>query len=222
MKVKRLKEILNNLDDDLEIFIRNSNNLCGNISELEQVEKTYYGFFGKDISCLILNTPFSKELETTEDLEETLPTTVFVEVKGAVNAPGVYELPGDARIKNVLDIAAVSKNADLLTVNQSLKLKDEMVIYVPFKGELDSKEIPYLTTGDSTNLEGSEESSKVNINTADVSELTTLNGIGEKKAQAIIEYREEFGLFSKVEDLMNISGIGEKTFENLQADITIN
>ena len=95
--------------------------------------------------------------ETTEDLEETLPTTVFVEVKGAVNAPGVYELPGDARIKNVLDIAAVSKNADLLTVNQSLKLKDEMVIYVPFKGELDSKEIPYLTTGDSTNLEGSEE-----------------------------------------------------------------
>ena len=160
--------------------------------------------------------------ETTEDLEETSPTTVFVEVKGAVNAPGVYELPGDARIKNVLDIAAVSKNADLLTVNQSLKLKDEMVIYVPFKGELDSKEIPYLTTGDSTNLEGSEESSKVNINTADVSELTTLNGIGEKKAQAIIEYREEFGLFSKVEDLMNISGIGEKTFENLQADITIN
>ena len=160
--------------------------------------------------------------ETTEDLEETSPTTVFVEVKGAVNAPGVYELPGDARIKNVLDIAAVSENADLLTVNQSLKLKDEMVIYVPFKGELDSKEIPYLTTGDSTNLEGSEESSKVNINTADVSELTTLNGIGEKKAQAIIEYREEFGLFSKVEDLMNISGIGEKTFENLQADITIN
>lgn len=160
--------------------------------------------------------------ETIEDVEETLPTTVFVEVKGAVNAPGVYELPGDARIKNVLDIAAVSENADLLTVNQSLKLKDEMVIYVPFKGELDSKEIPYLTTGDSTNLEGSEESSKVNINTADVSELTTLNGIGEKKAQAIIEYREEFGLFSKVEDLMNISGIGEKTFENLQADITIN
>lgn len=78
MKVKRLKEILNNLDDDLEIFIRNSNNLCGNISELEQVEKTYYGFFGKDIPCLILNTPFSKELETTEDLDSYID---YIETK---------------------------------------------------------------------------------------------------------------------------------------------
>lgn len=82
MKVKRLKEILNNLDDDLEIFIRNSNNLCGNISELEQVEKTYYGFFGKDISCLILNTPFSKELETTEDLDSYIDYIETKEVNG--------------------------------------------------------------------------------------------------------------------------------------------
>lgn len=79
MKVKRLKEILNNLDDDLEIFIRNSNNLCGNISELEQVEKSYYGFFGKDIPCLILNTPFSKELEITEDLDSYID---YIETKG--------------------------------------------------------------------------------------------------------------------------------------------
>lgn len=79
MKVKRLKEILNNLDDDLEIFIRNSNNLCGNISELEQVEKSYYGFFGSDIPCLILNTPFSKELETTDDLENYID---YIETTG--------------------------------------------------------------------------------------------------------------------------------------------
>ncbi len=79
MKVKRLKEILNNLDDDLEIFIRNSNNLCGNISELEQVEKSYYSFFGKDIPCLILNTPFSKELETTDDLENYID---YIEITG--------------------------------------------------------------------------------------------------------------------------------------------
>lgn len=82
MKVKRLKEILNNLDDDLEIFIRNSNNLCGNISELEQVEKNYYGFFGKDIPCLILNTPFSKELETTEDLDSYIDYIETKEVNG--------------------------------------------------------------------------------------------------------------------------------------------
>ena len=69
MKVKRLKELLNNLDDDLEIFIRNSNNIYGNISELEQVEKSYYGFFGSSIPCLILNTSSSKELEKIDDEE---------------------------------------------------------------------------------------------------------------------------------------------------------
>lgn len=84
MKVKRIKELLNTLDDDLEIFIRNSNNLCGNISELEQVEKSYYGFLGNDIPCLILNTPFSKELETTVDLEnyiDYIETTVVKDEK---------------------------------------------------------------------------------------------------------------------------------------------
>ena len=69
MKVKRLKEILNNLDDNLEVFIRNSFNICGTIGELEQAEKSFYGFFGKDIPCLILNTSYSKKLETTDDEE---------------------------------------------------------------------------------------------------------------------------------------------------------
>lgn len=70
MKVKRLKELLNNLDDDLDIFIRNSHNICGTIGELEQVEKSFYGFFGSDIPCVILNTQYSKEMEFVED-EET-------------------------------------------------------------------------------------------------------------------------------------------------------
>lgn len=69
MKVKRLKEILNNLDDDLEVFIRNSYNICGTIGELEQVEKSFYGFFGEDVYCLILNTSYSKKLEITDDEE---------------------------------------------------------------------------------------------------------------------------------------------------------
>jgi len=80
MKVKRLKEILNNLDDDLEVFIRNSHNLCGNISELEQVEKSTYGFFGSSISCLILNTHCSKKLEMTEDEENYID---YLENKGS-------------------------------------------------------------------------------------------------------------------------------------------
>lgn len=78
MKVKRLKKILNNLDDDLEIFIRNTNNICGNISELEQVEKSYYGFFGSSIQCLILNTSYSKKLEKTDDKENYID---YIETK---------------------------------------------------------------------------------------------------------------------------------------------
>lgn len=68
MKAKRLKELLAHVDDDCEIFIRNSVNPIGNIQELEQVEESFYSFFGDDISCLILNTSSSKVLE--EDDEE--------------------------------------------------------------------------------------------------------------------------------------------------------
>ena len=69
MKVKRLKELLANLDDDLEIFVRNSVNPVGNIQELEQTELSTYGFFGESIPCLILNSDSSKELETDENEE---------------------------------------------------------------------------------------------------------------------------------------------------------
>lgn len=74
MKVKRLKEILKSTDDDLDVFIRNSVNVCGNIASLEQLEMSSYGFFGEDIPCLILNTDSSKELElnANEDIVDFL------------------------------------------------------------------------------------------------------------------------------------------------------
>ena len=80
MKVKRLKEILKDMPDDLEVFIRNSRNICGNIGELENVEKTTYGFFGTAIPCLVLNTQYTqkklkwvdgKEYEEFLDYEES-------------------------------------------------------------------------------------------------------------------------------------------------------
>lgn len=67
MKAKRLKELLNNIDDNTEVFIRNSVNICGNIQELEQIELSTYGFFGVSEPCIILNTPNSKEIETDEE-----------------------------------------------------------------------------------------------------------------------------------------------------------
>lgn len=159
----------------------------------------------------------AEEPPPDEAILATETTTVFVEVKGAVHTPGVYELPVDARVKNVLDIAELSENAELMTVNQSLKLVDEMVIYIPYEGEIDLETfVPGIV--DSANSSNSE---LVNLNTASISELTTLNGIGEKKAQAILTYREEQGLFGKLEELKNIPGIGDKTLENLEPYITI-
>lgn len=172
----------------------------------------------EDISMNVSEDNEGSEDDTKEADLKNLETTVYVEVKGAVNSPGVYELPSDARVKNALDIANVSENADLLTVNQSKKLADEMVIYIPFKGEINHEEIKHTMT-----VPSAEETSeaKVNINTASLDELMTLNGIGEKKAQTIIEYREETGLFTKLEDIKNIPGIGDKTFITLEPHITI-
>lgn len=92
MKVKRLKEILNNLDDDLEVFIRNSHNICGTIGELEQVEKSFYGFLGEDTACLILNTPYSKKLEMTDDEENYIDYIETDNRKYKKNGL-VYEMP---------------------------------------------------------------------------------------------------------------------------------
>lgn len=171
-------------------------------------------------NSITVNEPPVNALEVAEETEEAadpgvnIPEYVFVEVKGAVKNPGVFEVPPDARVTNVLSLAGVLTNADLLTVNQSEKVTDEMVIYVPEIGEIEDVDMISPKTNDEGEIQ-------VNINTASISDLTQLNGIGEKKAQLILDYREQNGLFMTKEDLMNISGIGEKTFESLEPYITI-
>lgn len=171
-------------------------------------------------SLTFTSEPSETIAEETSEVSVPAALTVFVEIKGAVSAPGVYELPVDARVKNVLDIAVLSDKADLMTVNQSAKLTDEMVIYIPYEGEIEENTVLDLAEGSPGETDSSGE--LVNINTAGIDELTTLNGIGEKKAQAILTYREEQGLFGTLEDIKNIPGIGDKTFENLKPFITIN
>ena len=102
-------------------------------------------------------------------------------------------------------------------MNLSQKIVDEMVIYIPVFGEEMDMLPPTIVSSQSV----SKEEGKVNINTADSNELQTLSGVGPSKADAIIEYREQNGPFQKIEDLMNISGIGEKTFEKLKDGITV-
>ncbi|MCM3250832.1 helix-hairpin-helix domain-containing protein [Priestia aryabhattai] len=144
---------------------------------------------------------------------------VMVDIKGAVQKPGVYQLPKDARVKDALAQAGgATKEADLRQLNLASKLQDEMAVYIPAAGE----EIPPSSPVSSISSSGtSNDQPLVNINTANTDELQTLNGIGPSKASAIVSYREENGLFQTVEDLGQVSGIGEKSLEKIKAQITV-
>lgn len=171
---------------------------------------------------------FSKKEESVEETEvvvttvlaektevsTTQETVIFVDIKGAVKNPGVYQMkPGD-RVKDALEAAGgLTAEADSQKVNLAKRLEDQMVIVVPKVGE-EAEEIPAGETRKEATKEG-----KVNINTATVEELKTLKGVGEKKAEAIIEYRKKNGSFKTKEDLMKVRGIGKKLFEAFQERI---
>ncbi len=154
------------------------------------------------------------QAEPQEELQEVKEATqVLVDVKGAVNYPGVYTLTEEDRVVDAITLAGgYVEGADSSLINHAQKLQDEMVIYIPVKGEETEtavKNITVMGTGSKSEI------AKININTADESQLTTLPGIGPAKAKAIISYREEQGMFQTVEGLKEVSGIGDKTFEQL-------
>ncbi|RKO61011.1 helix-hairpin-helix domain-containing protein [Caldibacillus debilis] len=144
-----------------------------------------------------------------------------VDVKGAVKKPGVYTASRSDRVLDLIERAGgFAEDADREKINLAQKVADEMVIYVPKIGE----EMPDFSGGTAgTGANGGEGggAEKVNINTADESLLQTLPGIGPAKAKAIIEYREENGPFRSAEDIKNVSGIGEKTFEKIAGHISV-
>ena len=151
--------------------------------------------------------------EKTE-VSTTQETVIFVDIKGAVKNPGVYQMKVGDRVKDALDAAGgLTEEADSQKVNLAKRLEDQMVIVVPKVGE-EAEEISAGVTSKEEAKEG-----KVNINTATVEELKTLKGVGEKKAEAIIEYRKKNGSFKTKEDLMKVRGIGKKLFESFEERI---
>jgi len=151
--------------------------------------------------------------EKTE-VSTTQETVIFVDIKGAVKNPGVYQMKVGDRVKDALDAAGgLTEEADSQKVNLAQRVEDQMVIVVPKVGE-EAEKIPAGETRKEATKEG-----KVNINTATVEELKTLKGVGEKKAEAIIEYRKKNGSFKTKEDLMKVRGIGKKLFESFEERI---
>jgi len=161
------------------------------------------------------------EQDAEKEIEVPIKETVKkVDVKGAVKSPGLYIAVDGERVLDLVEKAGgFVAEADLNRVNLAQIVEDQMVIYVPRVGE-EQENIP-LQAGTGIGAGSSQESQKVNINTASESELQTLTGIGPSKAATIIQYRTEKGPFKSIEEIKNIGGIGDKTFEKLKDDIEI-
>ncbi len=219
---------------------------------------TKYKFFiiiGSIIVALIIinlypyNEPANEEAIESEVTVKPKTTEkeslVKVDIKGQVNQPGVYELSSSSRVIDVINKAeGFTPNADSSLINLSKKIKDEMVIIVYSKDEVQKmkeddevtcecqsvndacteEELPLLieNTSDETDTDNSQNktSQKISLNQSSLSELQTLNGIGEAKAQAIIDYRNENGPFKTIDEIKNVSGIGEALFDKIKGDIT--
>ena len=176
--------------------------------------------------------------EEIEEKEETIDNSfIYIDIKGAVNKPGVYKIDRDSRVIDAINKAdGLKEEADTSLLNLSTKLHDEMYIYVYTKEEVLNfikvneeqntkidecnktneicieKEI--ITKDDITN-------NKININKASLEELKLLPNIGESKAQAIIDYRNSVGIFNEIDDIKNVSGIGDSLFDKIKDLITV-
>ncbi|CAM3815608.1 helix-hairpin-helix domain-containing protein [Mesobacillus zeae] len=151
-------------------------------------------------------------------MEVASQADMMADIKGAVRKPGVYNIRSGDRMADLVEKAGgVTEDAETAAINFAMKVTDEMAVYIPRKGE---ESIMPAPGGEASPQGGGGQ--QVNLNTATETELDTLPGIGPAKAAAIIEYRETNGPFKSTEGLKEISGIGDKTFEKLASQITVN
>ena len=155
----------------------------------------------------------SQEMEEKENFaneDANDDSEIMIHITGCINNPGVIEVNKGSRLKDVVDqCGGLKEEADINNINLAMKVEDEMKIHIPSIEE--SKE--------NNNIESSNiienNNNKVNLNNASKEELMTLPGIGESKSEKIIQYREG-NRFKSIEDIKNVDGIGEKTFESFK------
>lgn len=153
--------------------------------------------------------------ETAEENEEQ----IFVYICGAVENPGVYAMDEGSRVFQLVDLAGGFRaDADLQSVNQAEQVADGQMIRILTQEESAAGE----TSGtDTAGAAAVSDDGKVNINRADREQLTTLNGIGDTKAAAIIQYRESHGSFQSIDEIMQVDGIAQGTYDKIKDDIVI-
>lgn len=163
----------------------------------------------------------------TTRVEETttmMPQNCYVDIKGEVLSPGVYEFSCESRIQEVIKKAGgFTEEADETKINLAQKITDQMQLIVP---NVHSKQEGGVTEGisekgnSSNSTPSNSKKGTVNINTATLEELQTIKGIGKKKAEAILQYRKEHGAFRTKEDLLQVKGIGKKALEAIESQVT--
>lgn len=188
---------------------------------------------------IILENPTKKE-EKKAVKKEKVPKEVKVDIKGEINNPGIYSLDNNSRVIDVIEKAGgLTVNADTSVLNLSKKISDEMVIIIYTKAEVKNfketkerekqvqekcnqkDENALKNDACITNDNSKEQSGKVSINKATLEELKTLSGIGESKAKEIISYREKNGPFKSIDEITNVTGIGENIFAQIKENITL-
>lgn len=187
-----------------------------------------------------INTDNDKSEENKEQKDDNSKEQIvngggiFVYIDGYINNPGVYEIKENDRIKTLIDKAGGFKEGySIKNINLAAKLSDGDKIYIPSVSEEKASEnnnnnINMNSSGkgqniktDRNNVSVMKNNSKININTANISELKQITGIGESTANKIIDYRENVGKFKKIEDIKEVKGIGDAKYESLKNKITI-
>ncbi len=171
--------------------------------------------YSDELSLEDIGEESSASVNETETEEATAETggIIYVYACGKVNAPGVYTVPQGSRIFEVLSLAGgVTDEADISAINQAEPCYDGEKIYVPALGEEDGGDAPDA---------GMQQDDRININTADSSELQTLKGIGASRAEDIISFREKNGKFDSVESIMEVPGIKQGTFDRIKDRIKV-
>lgn len=191
-----------------------------------------------------INTDNDKSEENKEQKDDNSKEQIvngggiFVHIDGHINNPGVYEIKENDRIKTLIDKAGGFKEGySIKNINLAAKLSDGDKIYIPSVSEEKNSENNNNNNNINTNSNSSgkgqnvktdrnnvsimKNNSKININTANMSELKQITGIGESTANKIIDYRENVGKFKKIEDIKEVKGIGDAKYESLKNKITI-
>ena len=200
----------------------------------------YFNFHRPEVNNSNLLLPTSKDNQTTSYTKdksissssnnlsqinnaqsESMPTKVTCDISGAVKHGGIYTLKQGSRLIDLIEVAGgLTEKAQIKVVNRAQLLKDQDQIYIPHEGE-EVNVAPAASNSNNSSSAESGDKEQVHLNSATVEDLQKLSGIGQKRAEQIIEFRDSNGGFKQIEDITKVSGIGDKTFEKLKDQLSL-